>query len=204
MTHLSDVLQQRAATLVESAYEAGYDAAAEVAYEAGYEDGKEQGTREGFEEAVNLIETTRAYFTSPEDDPGDSCDCEDCTDEDEEGPMLLNFSGNYEEDVDALVRAINLISSNGAALDNDLDRLVKKLNDWAPEVDLNIDALFKLLAQNSEAGLALVNYTRALEDRIELLEADAVVAEAVNERLTSLEDYAQGFGYQLPALTVEV
>lgn len=238
MTNLSQDLQERAATLVESAYEAGYDAAAEVAYNAGYEDGKEQGQREGFEEALDVIRTTQEAFS----DPGDACDCPFCAAEDdpelygdplaeianlpldmfsplddepcncveckrERGETInLLLSGDYTEDSDTIIEAINFAGENDdilseavGQLDDDLQRLVDKLNAWGPTVDENITEILNLTDMNAQAGIALVRYVEGLEQRIndledeaELAEADAVVLEALSARLSAVESRLGG------------
>ena len=213
MTQIID-LQQRAATFVETAYEAGYDAAAEPAYNAGWGDGFEAGKREGFEEALDIINTTQDAFA---DDPGDACDCPTCTEDEEpcncseckreRGETInLLLSGDYAEDADTIIEAINFAGENDdilseavGQLDDDLQSLVDKLNTWGPNVDGSITEILNLTDMNAQAGIALVRYIEGLEQRIndledqaELAEADAVVLEALGARLSAVESRLGG------------
>lgn len=161
MTSLLEELQQRAATLVETAYETAADATAEEAFNAGYE----KGRRDGFNEAVDIIDTTREAFGVEDDE----CDCPICKPED---GVEIELVGDYEQDFIPLTRGLSLMCED-----------IALLAEQAKQSDLaildGVEDSFKIFA-------------RGVSSEIEQLEAqslaDDLVLEALNERLRVIEE----------------
>lgn len=202
MTSLSEELQQRAGSLVESAYEAGADAAREEAFNAGYE----SGHRDGFQEALDIVETTRqAFEDGPINFEDDECDCEFCQPQQTPDPEI-ELTGDYAIDVQRLANGLTLMGENDDLLQEQVDAINETLDTWAPNLRKManvVNGLRNTVAQElglieelALAGLELSRNVQALEEQSL---ADDLMIETLNERLRVVEEFL-GFNEDTPII----
>lgn len=184
-TFAQDTLKERAASLVDSAYEAGYDDAAGVAYDRGWDDGYDYAKREIAEQeeaiAADAIRSVLDTFAlgDPADLGDDECTCPDCLADAEE---------------DLAQQAYGLLNE----VNDDLGEVEAWLNDWAPVLTAMVEHYEGFTQWVEGFASSVGEFADDIEARVELAEADAVLLESLEARLARLEADAYPVPYAFP------